>query len=175
MQWFEYYQTIPRIHKYSFGQRIDNLFVEAIEAISTASFLSKQEKLPCVRQAIRKIDTIKIFLLILWEVKSLNDKKYIALSLKLDEIGKMLGGWMGQLQKSLEQVRDKQNSPTKVGEKWRDWREEEHEAVLTIPPVVGVVPERLEPPTLVVAVETEKVQVAVRVRLRIKCHPLHHP
>ena len=46
--------------------------------------------------------------MVLWETKSLDDKKYIALSVKLDEIGKMLGGWSGQLQK--------QNSPTK-GEK----------------------------------------------------------
>jgi len=47
--------------------------------------------------------------MLLWETKSLRDKKYIALSTKLDEVGKMLGGWQGQLQK--------QNSPAKVGEK----------------------------------------------------------
>lgn len=38
-------------------------------------------------------------MMILWETKSIRDKKYIALSLPLDEIGKMLGGWHGQLQK----------------------------------------------------------------------------
>lgn len=48
--------------------------------------------------------------MVLWETKSLDDKKYIYLSTKLEEIGKMLGGWNGQIQK--------QNSPTvKVGEK----------------------------------------------------------
>ena len=48
--------------------------------------------------------------MILWETKSLDNKKYIALSLKIEEIGKMLGGWSGQLAK--------QNSPSnKVGEK----------------------------------------------------------
>lgn len=55
------------------------------------------EKLPFVRLAIRKIDTIKILLMILWETKSLDTKKYAALSEKLDAIGKMLGGWNGQL------------------------------------------------------------------------------
>jgi hypothetical protein len=62
-----------------------------------------------VRLAIRKIDTLKIFLMIIWETKSLDDKKYIALSAPIDEIGKMLGGWSGQL--------TKQNSPVKTGEK----------------------------------------------------------
>lgn len=81
-----------------------------MEAVSSASFLLKEEKLPWVRLATRKTDTLKILLMVLWETKSLQNKKYIALSLQLDEIGKMLGGWNGQIVK--------QNSPaTKAGEK----------------------------------------------------------
>lgn len=68
----------------------------------------REEKIPYVRTAIRKTDTLKILLMVLWETKSLDDKKYIALSVKIDEIGRMLGGWSGQLVK--------QNSPVK-GEK----------------------------------------------------------
>ena len=104
-----YYQIIPKTHRHSLGRRIDTLFVEIIEALATASFLTRAEKLPYVRLAIRKVDTQRIFLMILWETRSFDDKKYIALSLKIDEIGRMLGGWNGQLQK--------QNSPGKQGEK----------------------------------------------------------
>lgn len=68
-----------------------------------ASFLQKEEKLPWVKVAIRKIDTVKLLLMVLWETKSLDEKKYILLSLQLEEIGKMLGGWNGQI--------SKQNSP----------------------------------------------------------------
>ncbi len=82
---------------------------ETIEALAIAGFLSKEEKLPWVKLAIRKVNTITVFLLILWEVDSLNDKKFIAISLKVDELGKMLGGWQGQLSAQLQ----KQNSPTK--------------------------------------------------------------
>ena len=97
--WYSYHQTLPKAHKYTLGQKIDNLFVETIEAIATASFLVKTEKLPYIKRAIQKMDTLKTFLLILWETKSLDNKKYIALSVKLDEVGKMLGGWLGQLNK----------------------------------------------------------------------------
>lgn len=75
------------------------MFVEIIEAISIASFLSKEEKHPWVRLAIRKTDTLKILLMVLWETKSLESKKYIILSEKIEEIGRMLGGWSGQLTK----------------------------------------------------------------------------
>jgi hypothetical protein len=83
---------------------LDILFVETIEAIACATFLARSEKQPYVQLAIRKLDTLTILLEVLWETKSLDTKKYIALSLPLDEVGKMLGGWNGQL--------TKQNSPT---------------------------------------------------------------
>ena len=42
---------------------------------------------------------MKVMLLILWETKSLKDKHYITLSEQLDEVGRQLGGWYGQLAK----------------------------------------------------------------------------
>jgi len=107
--WFSYYQNIPKLHRHSLGIKIDKLFIESIEMIVQASFLNKNEKQPYVRVGIRKIDTLKIFLMILWETKSLDDKKYIQISEKLNEIGKMLGGWHGQIKTQLT----KENSPNK--------------------------------------------------------------
>lgn len=103
--WYSYYQILPKLHRHSLGQRIDSLFVEIMEAVATASFLQPHDKPPYVRLAIRKMDTLRVLLMVLWETKSLDDKKYIALSVKIDEVGKMLGGWMGKL--------STQNSPVK--------------------------------------------------------------
>ena len=78
--------------------------------IFTATFLKLEEKIPYVKVAIQKCDAIKFFLLLLFESDSLEQKKYISLSEPLDEVGRMLGGWHGQLVK--------QNSPVKTsGEK----------------------------------------------------------
>lgn len=74
--------------------------MEMIEAISAAAFLMREQKLPYVRLAIRKQDTLKLLLMILWEASSLDTAKYAALSAPLEEIGKMLGGWNGQLTKT---------------------------------------------------------------------------
>ena len=107
--WYEFYQTIPKTHRYTLGSKIDLFFIETIEAIAAASYLSKADKQPWVRLAIRKLDTLKILLMVLWETKSLDTKKYAALSIPLDEVGKMLGGWNGQL--------IRQNSPAGAEEK----------------------------------------------------------
>jgi len=97
--WFSVLKILPKTPRFTLGQRIDDLFVETIEMLATAAFLSREEKMPFVRTAIRKLDTIKILLSILWETKSLDNKKYIALSVPLEEIGRMAGGWYGQLTK----------------------------------------------------------------------------
>ena len=103
ISWFECYRKLEKAHKYTLGQKIDTLFIEIIEAISIATFLDKTEKQPWIRLAIRKLDTIKILLMILWETKSIDNKKYLHLSKPLDEIGKMLGGWNGQITKSINE------------------------------------------------------------------------
>lgn len=105
--WYGYYQTLPKEHRHTLGGKIDALFIETIESTSSATFLSRNDKQPWVRLAIRKLDTLKVLLLVLWETKSLDTKKYIALSTPLEEIGKMLGGWNGQLtrQNSTPQMR----------------------------------------------------------------------
>ncbi|MCU0679795.1 MAG: four helix bundle protein [Planctomycetes bacterium] len=101
--WYGYYKSLPKEHRYTLGGKIDILLTEIIEAVSSASFLVREEKQPYIKMAIRKTDAIKIFLLILWETKSFDNKKYLALTGKINEIGRMLGGWNGQL--------TKQNSP----------------------------------------------------------------
>lgn len=115
--WYGYYQILPKPHRHSLGQRIDTLFVEIMEALAIAGFLSPEEKAPYVRLGIRKIDTLRVLLMVLWETQSINDKKYLALSVKIEEVGRNLGGWSGQLAKLAKQNQEKQNSPTKAGEK----------------------------------------------------------
>ena len=97
--WHIFHELLPKTQKYSLGNRIDKLFIESIEATATAAFLPPTEKLPWVRLALRKIDTIQILLQVLWETKSLEDKHYIALATELTGIGKDLGGWNGKLTK----------------------------------------------------------------------------
>jgi hypothetical protein len=108
MVWQEYAKLFPKTSRYSLGTRIDNLFFEVIEPINSASYAIKAEKLPYVKKAISKLDSLKLFLQMAWQLNALDNKKYITLSEHLTEVGKMLGGWNGQLMK--------QNSPD-LGEK----------------------------------------------------------
>ena len=95
--WHEFLPHVPKDSRYTLGAKIDALLVETLEAVFVASYLGKDKKLPYVQKAAAKLDLGKFFLQILWEIKALDNKKYIALSENLDQIGRMLGGWMRQL------------------------------------------------------------------------------
>lgn len=97
MLWNGYHLLIPKVQRYSLGNRIDEIFIEIIEMVAEAAFLVKSEKIPYIKVAIRKLDTLKILLMILWETKGLEEKKYITISTILYKIGRNLEGWLGQL------------------------------------------------------------------------------
>ena len=107
--WYSIFHVVQKPHRYTLAPKIDTLFIELIEMIASASFVKKTDKIIYLRTAIRKLDTLKILLHILWETRSLDTKKYELLSVPIDEIGKMLCGWLGQV--------EKQNSPKEPGEK----------------------------------------------------------
>ena len=108
--WYAYYQILPKTHRYTLGKKLDEAFLALLESISVAAFLTPQEKQPYIKFAIKKTDLLKIFVMLLWETKSIDDKKYIELSEKLNEIGRNLGGWSGKL------VLKKENSPNEKSE-----------------------------------------------------------
>ena len=102
----------PKPVRHTLGGKIDSLFIEIVELVLTASRLSKNQKLPLVDRASIKLDALKFFLEIAWEIKLLDNRKYIFLSEKLDEIGRMLGGWL----KNLEQKLPRHNVEGEQGE-----------------------------------------------------------
>lgn len=93
MLWHSFLNQLPRLTRYSLGVKIDNLFTETLELILLAKYANKDNKLNLINKAVVKFDSLKFFLQILWQSKSLDNKKYLLLSENLAEIGKIIGGW----------------------------------------------------------------------------------
>lgn len=95
--WHQFLPHFPKTSRYTLGNKIDSLFVEIAELLVSASHLNKSQKYLLVQKAIFKLDLLKFFLQVSWEIKALDNKKFIVLSERLDEIGRMIGGWFKQL------------------------------------------------------------------------------
>lgn len=96
--WVDIVPHIPKGSRYTIGARIENKFLDLLEISYTTYFTEKERKVEKIPDCILCLDLLKFLISIAWEGKLISNKQYEIISLKLDEIGKMLGGW----KKSLE-------------------------------------------------------------------------
>ena len=89
---------MEKLSRYTLGAKIDTLFTETLELILYAAYANKQQKLLAVQKAATKHDALKYFLNIAWQVRAIDHKTYARISSPLEEIGKMLGGWLKHVQ-----------------------------------------------------------------------------
>lgn len=98
--WHEFLPHFPKTSRYTLAARIDGLFIDMTELLLMASYLAREQKLSVVQKAATKLDVLKFFLQVAWEIKALDSRRYIALSERVGEVGKMLGGWAKRLKET---------------------------------------------------------------------------
>ena len=86
--------TVSKQDRYTLWQRCETIILDILENILLASQLSKTEKLPVLEKVSLKLNFLRVFLRLMKEVKSLAGGKYALLQEDIDEIGRMLGGWI---------------------------------------------------------------------------------
>lgn len=91
---------IQRNARYTIGARIENKFLDLLELSYTSYFTQKESKLKKISECIFVLDTLKYLVSVAWEGKLISNKQYEKVSVNLDEIGKMFGGWKKNLEDS---------------------------------------------------------------------------
>ena len=86
--------TVPKQDRYVLWLKCENLLITVLEGILMASQQSKIEKLPTLEKVSIKLNFLKICVRLMKDVKAITPKTYIIIEANLDEIGKMLGGWI---------------------------------------------------------------------------------
>lgn len=99
--WLILHRDFPKTERFGIGKRIDNLFLEILELSFTASYLPPEHKIILLGKTISRLDILKFFLQLAWENKLIHTERFIELSKKVEEIGRMLGGWKRGLDKKL--------------------------------------------------------------------------
>jgi len=86
--------TVSKQDRYTLWQKCEGTLVTVLEGILLASQQSKIEKLPTLERTSVKLNFLKVCIRLMKDVKAINPKTYIVLEADLDEIGRMLGGWI---------------------------------------------------------------------------------
>ena len=91
---YAYRLSVPKQDRYTIWQKCEGLLLEVLEAILLASQQFKSEKVPTLENASVKLNLLRVFIRLMKDVKALDPKKYVIIEANLDEIGRMLGGWL---------------------------------------------------------------------------------
>lgn len=97
-EFYQYLKIFPKKDQYMLGKRCEEGIISFMELILLAVGLDKIRKLKALESANSKFDVLKVLLRMARELKMLDDKKYLLLEEKIQEIGRMLGGWIRSLQ-----------------------------------------------------------------------------
>lgn len=85
---------MPKKDKYTLGEKMQKITLDLFELLISASYSERTQKSVYLYKASIKLDLLKIITRLAHEIKALDNKKYLLLEEKLQEIGKMLGGWI---------------------------------------------------------------------------------
>ncbi len=86
--------TVPKQDRYTLWQKCEGTLITVIDGNLMASQQSKIEKLPTLEKVSVKLNFLKVCVRLMKDVKAITPKTYIIMEANLDEIGKMLGGWI---------------------------------------------------------------------------------
>lgn len=93
MVWMNIVPHMAKGARYTIGARIENKFLDLLELSYIAYFTVKEKKVEKISECILTLNTLKFLLSAAWESKSVTSKQCEDLVIKLDGVGKMLGGW----------------------------------------------------------------------------------
>lgn len=97
-EFYQYLKLFPKKDQYMLGKRCEEHILSFMTSILMAVGLQKSQKLKILEEASGRFDVLKVLLRMARELKMLDNKKYLSLGEKIQEIGRMLGGWMKSLQ-----------------------------------------------------------------------------
>lgn len=93
----EYRRLVPKQDRFTLWQKCEEAILDVIQGIIKASSLSKTTKMPTLDDTSLHLNVTRVFIRLMKDTKVLDQKKYIALEGEVDEIGRMLGGWIRSL------------------------------------------------------------------------------
>jgi hypothetical protein len=84
----------PKRQQYTIGQRAENITLEILELLYVANSKKGGYRLANLKTVDVKLKILRVMIRLAYDLQALDQKKYLALQERLQEIGKMLGGWI---------------------------------------------------------------------------------
>jgi len=95
--WLNIVPHISKGARYTIGARIENKFLDLLDLAYITYFSAKEKKIEKISECVLVLDTLKFLISVAWEGKLISNNQYEEVAIKLNEVGKMFGGWKNSL------------------------------------------------------------------------------
>lgn len=106
MIWLSIVPHMQKNARYTIGARIENKFLDLLEFAYITYFSKKEEKVEKISECIFLLDKLKFLVSVAWEGKLISNRHFEEIAAKLDEIGRIFGGWKNSLLNPEKKNRD---------------------------------------------------------------------
>ena len=90
-------EKLPRTQKFLLADRIETRILEILEMFIEAYYTQRSEKLPILRKVNLELEKLRYLIRLCHDFKYFNNERYGLVSEKINEIGKITGGWLKTL------------------------------------------------------------------------------
>ncbi len=90
----EYRKVIPKQDRFTIYERTERTIIDILEFFLEAGYTKGSVKTSSLDKASVRLNVLRFFIRTLKDTKAIDNKKYIVLQTMIDEIGRMLGGWI---------------------------------------------------------------------------------
>lgn len=89
-----YQQKIPKSERYTLWLKCENTTLALLESLIETNHKAGNERLHCLHLISNKLDLLKVLIRMAKDIQIIDSKQYLDIQMPIQEIGKMIGGWI---------------------------------------------------------------------------------
>lgn len=91
---YSYHQRIPKSERYTLWQKCENITLSLLEVLIEIGRQQGAERGRSLYLLSDKLDLLKVLIRLAKETRTIDNTQYLAIQTLIQEIGKMIGGWI---------------------------------------------------------------------------------
>lgn len=88
---------IPKSHRFTFGQRLDNLTIDALLIVVRALHVDRARKRSLLQELNLVLEQLRVLWRLVHDQRWISQQQLLFVIGRIDEVGRMTGGWLKTL------------------------------------------------------------------------------
>lgn len=91
---YSYHDRVPKSQRYTLWQKCENTALLLMEVLFETNYQKSEDRLCSLYTLSNKLDLLKVLIRLAKETRSIDLKQYLIIQEMIQEIGRMIGGWI---------------------------------------------------------------------------------